>query len=126
MTRLLHQATTLRGHPDAVHTNNGPEFNSRAFIAWVQSLGVLRILIQPGRPMHNGYIESFNGKFLDEALNEHWFESLLQARATIAAWRPDYNEVRPHSSLGRIPPAEFAQCHRSKNSPAPASGKEIK
>lgn len=76
--------------------------------------------------MQNGYIESFNGKFRDECLNEHWFESLSQARSTIAAWRQDYNEVRPHSSLGRIPPAEFAQRHRSKNSQPPASGKEIK
>ncbi len=76
--------------------------------------------------MQKGYIESFNGKFRDECLNEHWFESLPQARSTIAAWRQDCNEVRPHSSLGRVPPAEFAQRHRSKNSPPPASSKEIK
>jgi len=126
VTRLLDQAAMFRGYPAAVRTDNGPEFTSRAFIAWAQSHGVRHILIQPGRPMQNGYIESFNGKFRDECLNEHWFESLPQARSTIAAWRQDYNEVRPHSSLGRIPPAEFAQRHRSKNSPTPASGKEIK
>ena len=61
-----------------------------------------------------GYIESFNGKFRDECLNEQWFESLSQARECIAHWRRDYNEVRPHSSLGRIPPARFAQQHRQR------------
>ncbi len=103
VTRLLDQAAMFRGYPAAVRTDNGPEFTSRAFIAWAQSHGVRHILIQPGRPMQNGFIESFNGKFRDECLNEHWFESLPQARSTIAAWRQDYNEVRPHSSLGRIP-----------------------
>jgi len=64
--------------------------------------------------MQNGYIESFNGKFRDECLNEQWFNSLLQARSTISTWRQDYNEVRPHSSLGRIPPAKFAKLHRQR------------
>jgi putative transposase len=95
------------------------------FIAWAQSHAVQHILIQPGRPMQNGYIESFNGKFRDECLNEHWFQTLPQARSEIAIWRQDYNEVRPHSSLGRIPPAEFAQRHRTKNQPPPASSNEI-
>ncbi len=62
--------------------------------------------------MQNGYIESFNGRFRDECLNEHWFETLQQARAEITAWRIDYNEVRPHGSIGRIPPARFAEQHR--------------
>jgi len=70
--------------------------------------------------------ESFNGKFRDECLNEHWFETLRQARTEIAIWRQDYNEVRPHSSIGRIRPAEFAQRRRNKNQPPPATGKEIK
>lgn len=126
VTRLLDRAAIFRGYPAAVRTDNGPEFTSRAFIAWAQSHGVRHILIQPGRPMQNGYIESFNGKFRDECLNEHWFETLRQARAEIALWRQDYNEVRPHSSLGRIPPAEFAQRHRNKNQPPPATTNEIK
>lgn len=126
VTRLLDRAATFRGYPTAVRTDNGPEFTSRAFIAWAQSHGVRHILIQPGRPMQNGYIESFNGKFRDECLNEHWFETLVQARSTIATWRQDYNQVRPHSSLGRIPPAEFAQRHRIINRRPPASSKEIK
>jgi putative transposase len=71
------------------------------------------LLIDPGKPMQNGYIESFNGKFRDEYLNEHWFTSLAQARQVIAGWRRDYNEVRPHSSCGRIPPASFAANHRT-------------
>ena len=112
VTRLLDRAAVFRGYPSAVRTDNGPEFTSRAFIAWAQSHGVRHILIQPGKPMQNGYIESFNGKFRDECLNEHWFQTLRQARTVIATWRQDYNEVRPHGSIGRIPPAEFAEQHR--------------
>ncbi len=126
VTRLLDRAAIFRGYPAAVRTDNGPEFTCRAFIAWAQAHGVQHILIQPGRPMQNGYIESFNGKFRDECLNEHWFQTLQQARSEIANWRQDYNQVRPHSSLGRIPPAEFAQRHRTKNQPPPASSNEIK
>ena len=126
VTRLLDQAAMFRGYPAAVRTDNGPEFTCRAFIAWAQAHGVQHILIQPGRPMQNGYIESFNGKFRDECLNEHWFQTLQQARSEIAIWRKDYNETRPHSSLGRIPPAEFAERQRSKNKPPPASINEIK
>lgn len=112
VTRLLDQAALFRGYPQVVRTDNGPEFTSRAFLAWAQTHGIRHILIQPGRPMQNGYIESFNGKFRDEHLNEHWFQTLQQARVAVASWRLDYNEIRPHSSLGRIPPAQFAQQHR--------------
>jgi len=112
VTRLLDQAAIFRGYPIAVRTDNGPEFTSRAFLAWTTLHGIRHILIQPCRPMQNGYIESFNGKFRDECLNEQWFQSLPQARDCIAEWRKDYNEVRPHSSLGRIPPAQFAQQQR--------------
>ncbi len=113
VTRILDRVAVFRGYPLAVRTDNGPEFTSRKFLAWTHAHGVRHILIQPGRPMQNGYIESFNGKFRDECLNEQWFETLAQAREEIAHWRQDYNEVRPHSSLGRIPPAAFAQKHRS-------------
>jgi putative transposase len=112
VTRLLDQAALFRGYPQVVRTDNGPEFTSRAFLSWAQAHGIRHILIQPGRPMQNGYIESFNGKFRDEHLNEHWFQTLNQARVEAASWRQDYNEIRPHSSLGRIPPAHFAQQHR--------------
>lgn len=115
VTRLLDQAAIFRGYPRAVRTDNGPEFTSRAFMGWAQSHGIRHLLIEPGRPMQNGYIESFNGKFRDECLNEQWFETLAQARATITVWRQDYNEVRPHSSCGRMPPAKFAALHRQKH-----------
>jgi putative transposase len=114
VTRILDQAACFRGYPKAIRTDNGPEFTSRAFIAWTQYHGIEHILIEPGRPMQNGYIESFNGKFRDECLNEHWFTSLAQARETITLWRRDYNEVRPHSSCGRIPPAQYAANFRNK------------
>ena len=101
-----------------VRTDNGPEFTSRAFMARAQSHGIRHILIEPGRPMQNGYIESFNGKFRGECLNELWFKTLHQARSAISTWRKDYSEVRPHSSVGRIPPARFAELHRQRNADA--------
>lgn len=115
VTRILDQAALFRGYPGAVRTDNGPEFTSRAFMGWCQTHGIAHLLIEPGKPMQNGYIESFNGKFRDECLNDHWFETLDQARAIITAWRGDYNEVRPHSSCGRIPPAQFAAKHRMRD-----------
>lgn len=117
VTRILDRAAIFRGYPDAVRTDNGPEFTSRAFMAWALRHGIRHILIEPGRPMQNGYIESFNGKFRDECLNEHWFTSLAQSRDVLAEWRRDYNQVRPHSSCGRIPPAQFAANHRTQTNP---------
>ena len=112
VTRLLDRAAVFRGYQEMVRTDNGPEFTSRVFMAWAQTHGIRHILIQPGRPMQNGYIESFNGKFRDEHLNESWFETLQQARNAASIWKQDYNQVRPHSSVGRIPSAEFAHFHR--------------
>lgn len=114
VTRMLDRAAIFRGYPDVVRTDNGPKFTSRAFMAWALSHDIRHILIEPGRPMQNGYIESFNGKFRDECLNEHWFETLPQARSMIAEWRQDYNEVRPHSSCKRMPPAKFAALIRQQ------------
>ena len=114
VTRLLDRAAIFRSYPLAARTDNGPVFTSRAFMAWAQTHGIRHILIQPGRPMQNGYIESFNGTLRDEHLNECWFQTLHQAREAVAIWRKDYNEVRPHSSLGRIPPARFAELHRQR------------
>lgn len=113
VTRLLDQAAVFRGYPLAVRADNGPEFTSRAFMGWAQSHGIRHILIEPGRPMQNGYIESFNGKFRDECLRQ-WFETLARARTAITLWRQDYNEVRPHSSCQRMPPAKFAELHRQR------------
>jgi len=112
VTRILDQVARFRGYPQAIRTDHGPEFTSRAFMAWAQSHGIEHLLIDPGRPMQNGYIESFNGRFRDECLNENVFANLAHARTVIADWRQDYNEVRPHSSCGRMPPAKFAALHR--------------
>ena len=79
---------------------------------WAQKHGIQHILIEPGSPTQNAYIESFNGTFRDERLHENWFESLEQARPAIATCRFDYNEPRPHNSCGRIPPATFAALNR--------------
>jgi putative transposase len=96
-------------------------------MAWAQAKGVRHILNQPGKPTQNPYTESFNRKFSDECLNEHWFQSLKQARVEIARCRIDYNEVRPHSSCGRMPPAKLAAQHRQATSgavPAPLQTQE--
>ena len=97
-----------------MRTDNGPEFTSRAFMAWAQARGIRHILIEPGRPMQNGYIESFNGKFRDECLSQHWFICLEEARSVSEEWRIDYNERRPHRSLQHLTPAEFAAKASSK------------
>ena len=112
VTRVLDRAARFRGYPAKVRTDHGPEFTSSAFLRWTTRHGIEHLLIDPGKPMQNGYIESFNGKFRDECLNDHWFVGLAHARDVIARWRIDYNQMRPHSSIGRIPPSQFAAQHR--------------
>jgi putative transposase len=123
VTRLLDRAATFRGYPKEVRTDNGPEFTCRAFMTWAQMHGIKHILIEPGSPTQNAYIESFNGTFRDECLDENWFESLEQARQAIATWRAVYNEIRPHSSCGRVPPATFAALHRQLTGDAKQTSK---
>ncbi|GAV20070.1 putative transposase [Mariprofundus micogutta] len=113
LTDILDKIGRFRGLPKAIRTDQGPEFTSRALDAWAYRHGVKLKLIQPGKPTQNAYIESFNGKFRDECLNDHWFNNMAEARAIIAAWRQDYNERRPHSSLGYMTPAEVAAQHRT-------------
>ena len=108
VTRVLDRVAQFRPLPRALRTDQGPEFTCRALDQWAYQRGVTLKLIQPGKPMQNGYIESFNGKFRDECLNEHYFVTLAEARVRIASWRLDYNERRPHSTLGYLTPAEFA------------------
>lgn len=98
-----------RGLPKTIVTDNGSEFRSRAFDAWAYARGVTLTFIQPGKPVQNCFIESFNGTFRDNCLNMHWFTSLEDARRTIENWRTTYNEIRPHSSLGRLTPREFGE-----------------
>ena len=104
----------------------GPEFTCRAFMTWAQKHGIQHILIEPGSPTQNACIESFNGTFGDECPDENWFESLEQARQTIAMWRVDYNETRPHSSCGRVPPATLAALNRQLNELTPRSWTNFK
>jgi len=106
---VLERLRAARGLPEVVITDNGSEFTSRAFDAWAYARGVKIRYIQPGKPVQNCFVESFNGTFRDECLNLHWFISLADARRTIEAWRTDYNRVRPHSSLGDLTPEEFVQ-----------------
>ena len=105
---VLEEAAQQRGYPEVLRVDNGPEFISRAVDQWALAHGVRLHFIDPGQPTQNGFIESFNGKFRDECLNQNWFVSLNDARRIIEAWRVDYNTVRPHSRLGYRTPAEFA------------------
>ena len=95
--------------PDEIVMDNGPELTSKALDQWAYERGVRLRLIAPGKPQQNGFVESFNGKFRDECLNEHWFLSLYEAREKVEAWRVEYNRERPHSSLGNQTPEEFRQ-----------------
>jgi putative transposase len=112
VAELLDRVSQFRGYPQAVRTDQGPEFTCRAFDQWAYQRGVDPLLIQAGKPTQNAYIESFNGKLRDECLNEHWFRDLHDARTIISAWRRDYNEQRPHSALGYLAPAQFAASQR--------------
>ena len=96
-----------RGAPQALRTDNGPEFTSRHFLAWCLERKISMHHIQPGKPMQNGHVESFNGRLREECLNANWFTNLFDARRKIASWRDDYNHSRPHSSLAYRTPNEF-------------------
>ena len=108
VVRVLDRFAVLRGLPAAIVFNNGPEFFGRALDARAYAHGVALRFIRPGRPIENAYVESFNGHFGDECLNEHWFRSIAQAQTLIEAWRVDYNTVRPHHSLQQQTPSAYA------------------
>jgi len=108
VVRVLEQLKALRGLPRQIRSDNGSEFLSRVVDQWAYEQGLQWHTIQPGRPMENAYVESFNGRFRDECLNENWFVDLADAREKIAQWKQDYNRVRPHSALGYRTPEEFA------------------
>ena len=108
VARTLDRIGAARGLPKAIRVDNGPEFAGRVMQAWSARTGVRIAFIEPGKPMQNAYIESFNGRFRDECLSQHWFASLSHMRSVIDAWRDDYNHHRPHSALGYQPPAAFA------------------
>jgi putative transposase len=109
VTKTLDMLKELRGLPETIITDNGSEFTSKAMGMWAQVNHVNIAFIRPGKPMENGFVESFNGRFRDECLNEQWFTSIKDAREKIEAWRDEYNLRRPHSSLGMKTPKEFAE-----------------
>jgi putative transposase len=104
----LFQLFVLRGIPEHIRSDNGPEFTARAIRKWLANIGVKTLFIDPGSPWENGYIESFNGKLRDELLNREAFTTLAEARVLIEEWRREYNGVRPHSAKGYCPPAPEA------------------
>jgi putative transposase len=110
VARVLDRVIAVRGaKPDEIRLDNGPELTSRALDQWAYERGVQLRFIEPGKPVQNAYIESFNGRLRDECLNEHWFLTLAHAREIIEEWRTDYNQRRPHSALGNLTPLEFAR-----------------
>jgi len=107
--RELDALITARGRPLSVVSDNGTELTSMAILHWSQETQVEWHYIAPGKPTQNAFVESFNGRLRDELLNETLFNSLDHARTALAAWKDDYNTVRPHGSLGNLPPAAYAK-----------------
>lgn len=107
VVRVLDRLAFLHGIPKKIVVDNGPEFISRRLERWAYENKVELFFIQPGKPTQNAFIESFNGKFRDECLNVHWFSDLNDARIKIEDWRNEFNNERPHSSLGNLTPNEF-------------------
>jgi putative transposase len=108
VTRVLEEIIVQRGRPQSIRCDNGPELTSRHFLAWCLEQRIELVHIQPGKPTQNARVESFNGRLREECMRASWFENLFDARRKIFAWRKEYNEQRPHSSLGYQTPAEFA------------------
>jgi putative transposase len=115
VTRVLEQIVAERGVPQAIRCDNGPELTSRHFLAWCIERQIELVHIQPGKPTQNARIESFHGRLREECLAVSWFQNLFDARRKIAAWRKEYNEERPHSSLGYRTPKEYAELSRGKD-----------
>jgi putative transposase len=118
VTRALDRIAESTGLPETLVMDNGPEFTSKAMLMWSESRGVRLHHIEPGKPNQNAFIESFNGTFRDGCLNQHWFESLSEARKIIERWRVEYNIERPHSSLGMMTPMEFRRAFEKQQKDA--------
>lgn len=106
---VLERLGEMRGLPEVITVDNGPEFAGKALDEWAYRKGIKLNFIRPGKPIENAFAESFNGRLRDECLNTNWFMSLKQARDIIEEWRKDYNDVRPHSSLKGKTPREYAE-----------------
>jgi len=107
IVRVLERLSESHELPKVIVTDNGPEFTSRAMLAWADENNIRLHFIAPGKPTQNAFVESFNGKFRDECLNENWFKNLQDAREKIEIWRHDYNTKRPHRSLQQMTPQEY-------------------
>ncbi len=107
--RVLEQVVGERGKPTEIVMDNGPELTSQRLDQWADERGIQLRFIEPGKPVQNAVMESFNGRLRDECLNQHWFLDLADARRIVEDWRLDYNQVRPHSSLGYRTPKEVYQ-----------------
>ena len=119
VARVLDRVIAERGQaPQQITLDNGPELTSRALDQWAYTRSVKLNFIEPGKPVQNCFVESFNGRLRDECLNEHWFLSLTHARQVIEAWRIDYNRTRPHGSLGKRTPEEFRIAWTMRLAPA--------
>ena len=106
---VLEKLADIRGLPEVITVDNGPEFAGRAMDEWAYRKGIKLSFIRPGKPIENAFAESFNGRLRDECLNTNWFLSVKHAREIIENWRKDYNTVRPHSALGGLAPQEFME-----------------
>ena len=112
---VLSKLVSVRGAPKYLRSDNGPEFVSRAVLQWLNQANIETAPIDPGKPWQNGSNESFNGKFRDECLGMQWFKNRIDAKVAIDSWRKMYNEVRPHSSLRNLTPAEYARRSSTMN-----------
>ena len=115
--RILDRVFLTRPLPETLILDNGPEFAGTALDAWAAQHGVHLHFIEPGKPVQNAFIESFNGKFRDECLNEHWFVTLQEAQLVIETWRREYNEERTHSAIGDVTPQEFITNYQNRAQP---------
>ena len=118
VVRELERLVNERGTPGVIVSDNGAELTSCVVLRWATGR-LASHYIEPGKPVQNAFVESFNSKLRDERLNEHVFLTLAEARETIAAWRHDYNHLRPHSSLGALTPTAFAMLKRPEDQPPP-------
>lgn len=117
VVRVLEQQVARRGVPQRLRIDNGPEFRAKPLDLWAKRNNVTMFFIEPGKPTQNAMIESFNGRFRQECLDQEWFTTLQEARQTIENWRIHYNTQRPHSSLGYLPPEVWARQQASDLQP---------
>lgn len=120
VVRVLNHLVEQRGKPEIIKTDNGSEFTGQALDRWAYQTGVKQHFIQPGKPVQNAHMESFNGRLRDECLNRHWFLNLNDSRELINSWKYEYNWIRCHRSLDRLPPSVYAQRKMAEEQPPSA------